>query len=100
MRSANLHLRTLILSCLTLVVSGCQSAQKPVALLPPATAPALKPDTSTNPPPSVQSPSQPATPTQEEQKPAETVAQSPAPQPAAPHAITDLLSKLQAQYHL
>src|SRR5258708_2961888 len=100
MRSANLHLRTLILSCLTLVVSGCQSAQNPVALLPPAPAPALNPDTSTNPPPSLQSPSQPATPTQEEQKPAETVAQSPAPQPAAPDAITDLVSKVEAEYQV
>jgi len=41
MKFAKPHLRTAILACLVLAWSGCQSAQKPVALLPPGSAPSL-----------------------------------------------------------
>jgi membrane-bound lytic murein transglycosylase D len=41
MKFAIPHLRTAILACLVLAWSGCQSAQKPVSLLPPGSAPSL-----------------------------------------------------------
>jgi len=43
MRFAILYLRTLSLAALILTFSACQSAQKPVAQVPPRTAPALEP---------------------------------------------------------
>jgi membrane-bound lytic murein transglycosylase D len=43
MRFANLYFRTATLASLILALSACQSAQKPVTLVPPAKAPALKP---------------------------------------------------------
>jgi len=43
MRLGQLHLRTAGLATLILSVCSCQTAQKPVALLPPGAAPALKP---------------------------------------------------------
>jgi membrane-bound lytic murein transglycosylase D len=96
MRSANLYFRTAVLWCLTLAVCACQSAQKPVALLPPATAPALKPAAPATSPTQVQSPSQPTTAAQEDPKPAATEAQ--APEPATPDAIADLISKVETEY--
>jgi membrane-bound lytic murein transglycosylase D len=41
MKFAKPHLRTALLACLVLAWSGCQSAQKPVSLLPPGSAPSL-----------------------------------------------------------
>jgi membrane-bound lytic murein transglycosylase D len=43
MRLASLKIRTAVLASLLMAGFGCQTAQKPVALLPPTTAPALKP---------------------------------------------------------
>jgi membrane-bound lytic murein transglycosylase D len=43
MRLANLYVRTAVLLALALAGSACQSAQKPVSLLPSAKAPALNP---------------------------------------------------------
>ena len=43
MRLANSYLRTAALSCLLAAACACQSAQKPATLLPPGSAPALKP---------------------------------------------------------
>jgi membrane-bound lytic murein transglycosylase D len=43
MRFANLYLRTAVLASLILAASACQTAQRPVSLLPSGTAPALKP---------------------------------------------------------
>ena len=42
MKFAKPHLRTAILASLVLAWSGCQSAQKPVSLLPPGSAPSLR----------------------------------------------------------
>src|SRR6202166_4873549 len=41
MRVAKLHVRIAMLGCVALAASSCQTAKKPVALLPPKTAPAL-----------------------------------------------------------
>jgi membrane-bound lytic murein transglycosylase D len=43
MRFANLYLRTALFAALLLEACSCQTAQKPVSLLPPPAAPALKP---------------------------------------------------------
>src|SRR3981081_1933521 len=42
MRVTNLQARTALLACLSLAASSCQTAQKPVPLLPPASAPSLR----------------------------------------------------------
>jgi len=43
MRFVNLYLRTAAIASLILALSACQSAHKPVTLVPPATTPAVKP---------------------------------------------------------
>jgi len=43
MRLGNLYVRTVALAALILAASACQTAQKPVSLLPPGSAPALQP---------------------------------------------------------
>ncbi|HZP00086.1 MAG TPA: LysM peptidoglycan-binding domain-containing protein [Terriglobia bacterium] len=43
MRFVHLHVRTAVLALATLAVCGCHSAQKPVAVKPPANPPALEP---------------------------------------------------------
>src|SRR5260221_14678636 len=44
MRFANLYVRTAALALLILAASACQTAQKPVSLLPPTSAPSLQPE--------------------------------------------------------
>jgi membrane-bound lytic murein transglycosylase D len=56
MRLVHLYLRTAALASLSLALSACQSAQKPVTLVPPGKAPALKPA----PAPAPQAASEPA----------------------------------------
>jgi len=51
---ANLYVRTAALASLILAASGCHTAQKPVSLLPPASAPALKPAAPATPSPNAQ----------------------------------------------
>ena len=43
MRFANLYVRTAVLASLIVAASACQTAQKPVSLMPPGAAPSLKP---------------------------------------------------------
>ena len=78
MRFANLCLRTAVLAALILAACSCQTAQKPVSLLPPTTAPALKPT-----PPAAQDPTPVAKPAvaQTQNVPAQ---KSPSPQSPAP----------------
>jgi len=78
MRFANLCLRTAVLASLVLAACSCQTAQKPVSLLPPTTAPALKPT-----PPAAQVPTPVAKPAvaQTQNVPAQ---KSPSPQSPAP----------------
>src|SRR6202049_3327325 len=112
MRVANLCVRTIALASLALAACSCQTAQKPVALLPPTSAPALK--TSTPPPgtvPKASTPksaaSQPATtpsPTYNQasaQQPAPKQADSQPSQPApsaSPDAIADLIDRVEKEY--
>jgi membrane-bound lytic murein transglycosylase D len=100
MRFANLCIRTVALASLILALSACQSAKKPVTLVPPGKAPALKPA----PAPAPQAASEPA------QAPAEKKDQDSAPEksatsdaPAAepqakPDPVGDLVSKAEAEY--
>ena len=103
MRFANLYVRTVALASLILAVSACQTAQKPVSLLPPTTAPSLKPAQSpaTTPEPGPQS-----TVTQEPQGPAEEAPiQKPASPQVAPTAsaptsdpVADLIARAEKEY--
>jgi membrane-bound lytic murein transglycosylase D len=61
MRIADLYFRSALLACLALAGSSCQSAQKPVSLLPPASAPSLN---QSAPPPTQASQSIPSKPQQ------------------------------------
>jgi len=100
MRLGNLYARTAALAFLVVVASACHTAQHPVALVPPATAPALKPE----PAPA------PATTTQASQDPApapqqtEAAPQQPAPADSTPTAspapdpIGDLIAHAEAEY--
>ena len=112
MRFANLYVRTVALASLALAACSCQTAQKPVALLPPGGAPALK--TSTPPPatvPKASTPksaaSQPATtpsPTYDQvsaQQPAPNEAASQPSQPApsaSPDAVADVIDRVETEY--
>src|ERR1700736_2417725 len=109
MRFANLYVRTVALASLALAACSCQTAQKPVALLPPASAPALK--TSTPPPataPKASTPksaaSQPAatpSPTYNQasaqQRALHEAASQPAPS-ASSDAIADLIDRVEKEY--
>jgi len=53
MQFANLYVRSVALASLILAATACQTAQKPVSLLPPTSAPTLKPDARKAPPTTV-----------------------------------------------
>src|SRR5271167_1423770 len=98
MRLANLYVRTAVLGSLILGVCGCQTAQKPVSLLPPATAPALKP---TSPPTPGPSAVQQTVVAQEQeapvQKPAPAEVAPPAPAPPS-DPVADLITRAEKEY--
>ena len=98
MRFANLYVRTAWLASVILAVSACQTAQKPVSLLPPGRAPALQaaaPTASTpepNPQTAIAQPQEaPA------QKPDSTEAASPPPAPVS-DPVADLIARAEQQY--
>jgi membrane-bound lytic murein transglycosylase D len=101
MRLAKLYVRTAVLAALAIAGSACQSAQKPVALLPPASAPALKPVQSSGPGPAATQQSQAAQ-AQEElaQKPASPAAQDAGPQASTPEPdlVADLIARAEKEY--
>ena len=100
MRFANLYLRTLALASLIGLLSACQSARKPVALVPPGSAPAVKP----SPAPAPQAASEPApAPAEKKQEDASTEKAAPAVNPAADtqsksDPVGDLVAKAEAEY--
>jgi membrane-bound lytic murein transglycosylase D len=102
MRFTNLYVRTAVLASLILAASACQTAKKPVSLLPPTTAPALKP----TPPPA-------PTPVQAKSSSATTAVvqaqDAPAQKPASPEAapttpattsdpVGDLVARAEKEY--
>jgi membrane-bound lytic murein transglycosylase D len=97
MRFANLYVRTAVLASLILATSACQTAQKPVSLLPPGTAPALKAPTAASVPPPV-SPSD-VTLAQEApaQEPAVQETAAPTPTPAS-DPVADLIARVEKEY--
>jgi len=99
MRFASLHVRTALLASLILGVCACQTAQKPVALLPPGNAPALKPPAPPAPTPVAVSTSQPAEPQADKtpQKPA-TETTSQAPSTAASDPVADLIARAEKEF--
>jgi peptidoglycan lytic transglycosylase D len=82
MRLANGHFRTVALAAFLAAACGCQTAQKPVALVPPGTAPALH-AAAAQAPQASQPDAQPA------QTPAQKSAQKKDPQPAPPQAAPE-----------
>src|SRR5579863_331805 len=110
MRVAKLQVRIAMLGCVALAASSCQTAQKPVPLLPAKTAPAL---TATPPPPAPkaqqpQPPAQAVAPKTAQPKPAQPEASQakaqtgPEPKPQhqvpEPDAVGDLVSRVEKQY--
>src|SRR6266567_5103671 len=98
MRFANLYVRTTVLVSLILAACACQTAKKPVSLLPPANAPALKP---------VPAPAQATAPPAK--TPVAQAEETPAPKPAAPEAapaqaasatdpVGDLIARAEKEY--
>src|ERR1700740_3007770 len=108
MRFANLHVgyvRTAVLASLLMAACSCQTAQKPVALLPPTTAPALKPTAPAAAPTPVAKPTVAQAQDAPPQKPASP--QSPAPadgtarrQGSSPVSdpVGDLIAKAEKEY--
>ena len=102
MELAKIYLRTAFVVSMVFAASACQTAQRPVSLVPPAAAPALKP-TATNvaaSPVTAQAATQPATPplseiTPRNPEPAESSA--PAQQPVS-DPVADLIAQAEQEY--
>jgi len=101
MRVADLYVRTAFLASLALAVSSCQTAQKPVSLLPPASAPSLRasalPSTqSAQPAPSTSQPAATSIPLPKSQQSPEV---NPSSQSgAAADLIGDLVVRVEKEY--
>src|ERR1039458_5161518 len=102
MRLADLYVRTAVLASLALAACACQTAQKPVSLLPPAKAPALQQTAPPAPTPATTSATAPA---QVDDAPPQTPAPaeaSPAPAPASARGfdpVADLIARAEKEYH-
>ena len=101
MRFVHLHVRTALLACGLLAACSCHSAQKPVAVVPPGNAPALKPAPAPAPASQKLAPEQ-VTAQNQESVPAE---KSAPPEPAAsitalPDPVADLLDRAEKQYQV
>ncbi len=97
---ANLYVRTAVLASVILAASACQTAQKPVSLLPPGSAPALKskaaaPTSAASTTPATkqtaESPAQAKTPASPETS-------SPAAAAAASDPVADLIVQVEKEY--
>jgi membrane-bound lytic murein transglycosylase D len=97
MRLSNLCLRTAVLASLILAASACQTSQRPVSLLPPGGAPAIKPAPTPTPAPAA---SVAAAPQKEEtpQQPASPQASAPAVATPASDPVADLIAKVEKEY--
>jgi membrane-bound lytic murein transglycosylase D len=98
MRFANLYVRTGTLTFVVLFACSCQTARKPVAILPPATAPSIA-AASTSGPQSTPAPTQAPTPTPQTVPQAASEARTVA-EPAAPPSdpIADLVARVEKEY--
>jgi membrane-bound lytic murein transglycosylase D len=98
MRLAKLYVRTAVLAALAIAGSACQTAKKPVSLLPPAKAPALKAAQPTPQAP-VAKPETQVAQAQEQpaQKPASAEPNPPTSAPV-PDAVGDLIARAEKEY--
>src|SRR5271169_1612578 len=96
MRFADLYVRSAVLASLILAACACQTAQKPVSLLPPTTAPALKPTAppAPTPVPAKSSPSATTAVAQAQDAPAQ---RSVSPEAATPATTSDPVGDLVAR---
>src|SRR5450432_55868 len=94
---ANLYSRTALLALLILAASGCQTAERPVSLLPPGGAPAITPA----PTPTPAAPSPVATASQKEETPQQAAApdaDSTAQVTPASDPVAELVAKVEKEY--
>jgi membrane-bound lytic murein transglycosylase D len=103
MRLAGLYIRTSVLASAALAASACQTAQKPVSLLPPGKAPALKqapaPATTASAPTTSTAQADDASAQKsaaQKPTPAETVSQAPAAPVSDP--VASLIDKVEKEY--
>ena len=98
MRFANLYVRAVLLASAILAASACQTAQKPVSLLPPGNAPAIKaapPTAATSAPDPQTATAQPQEAAAQEPKPTEAVTPDQAP---TSDPVADLIARAEEQY--
>jgi membrane-bound lytic murein transglycosylase D len=107
MRLANLRLnldvRTALLASAILAASGCQTAQKPVSLLPPGSAPTLQPTPAPAPVSSLASQAGPQTQKDVSVEPASAEGNTTSPQqsqaaPSAADPVADLIDRAEREY--
>src|SRR3974390_2702667 len=104
MRFANLYVRTAILASLTLAASACQTAQRPVSLLPPGSAPALNaappaPTQAKTIPSEVPAPQAEQTPSPTHPPASSDAAATSTPAPAqAADPVADLVARVEKEY--
>src|SRR5208283_1823295 len=99
MRLAKLYVRTAALFCLIAAACACGTAQKPVSLLPPASAPALTSAAASTPTASTAPPAFPQEEPSQKPAPAEDTAPQPTPQSAAvPDGIAELIARVEKEY--
>ena len=101
MRFANLYVRTAVLASLILAASACQTAQKPVSLLPAGSAPALKPAAPPTPAPAAAVETPVAKAEQAEQTPVQEPASREAvsaPATRAADPVADLIASVEKEY--
>jgi membrane-bound lytic murein transglycosylase D len=100
MRFVNLYVRTAALASLMLAACACQTAQKPVALVPPGKAPALKPATQGPAATVIASPEGMAPQTEDApaNKPVAATLDSPASPAQEPDPIADLIARVEKEY--
>src|SRR5258706_3568943 len=100
MRVAKLQMRMAMLALLALSASSCQTAQKPVPLLPPRTAPALTakaPEPQQQVQPATPEANPPSQPQSESKSAPEAETQSSSATPA-PDPVSDLIANVEKQY--
>ena len=98
MRFVNLYVRAGVLLSLIAALSACQSARKPITLVPPSKAPAIQPV----PPPAQQTAAAPSAPSPEkkqEDSPAQKTSDNePVAPPTKPDPVGDLIAKAEGEY--
>ena len=101
MRFAKLYVRTAVLAFLALAGSACQTAQKPVSLLPPGKAPALKPAPAQNQEKASTPAATPAPQDDDQPQKASGVESLAPPAPATSKSsdpVADLIAKVEKEY--